>query len=91
MVKKAKGRIFVISSPSGGGKTTVCNRLKKEGFDVKYSISATTRKPRKDEKKGRDYHFIKREEFKRMVRKNKFLEWEDGDEFLVYGMLFTKV
>ena len=58
---RRRGRIFVISSPSGGGKTSVCKRLKQGRFDVAYSVSATTRKPRNGEKAGRHYIFLSRE------------------------------
>lgn len=80
---KKRGRIFVVSSPSGGGKTTICNSLKKEGFNIKYSVSATTRQPRPNEKDGHDYRFLKREEFERLASEGKFLEWADN-----YGDLY---
>lgn len=87
---KKKGRIFVISSPSGGGKTTICNRLKRERFKIKYSISATTRKRRVGEVNGRDYYFLQRKEFQRLIKRDKFLEWADnfGD---LYGTLKASV
>jgi guanylate kinase len=74
MAKKA-GRVFVISSPSGGGKTTICKRLKRDRFDIRYSVSATTREPRPGEKNGRDYYFLKKSEFERLIKKKGFLEW----------------
>lgn len=78
MKTKKKGRIFVISSPSGGGKTTVCNQLKKEGFNIQFSVSATTRLPRVGEQDGKDYYFLKKNAFKRLIRKNGFLEWAEN-------------
>lgn len=75
---KKKGKIFVISSPSGGGKTTICKRLKEQRFDIEYSISATTRRPRADEKNRRDYYFLKKEDFIRLMRRNRFLEWANN-------------
>jgi guanylate kinase len=73
-----KGRIFVISSPSGGGKTTVCNRLRRGGLGLEYSVSATTRPPRSNEKNGRDYIFIDKDEFRRMKSRKRFLEWTNN-------------
>ncbi|NQT07193.1 MAG: guanylate kinase [Candidatus Omnitrophica bacterium] len=77
-MKRKRGKIFVISSPSGGGKTSVCTRLKKTRFDIKYSVSATTRTPRKGEVNGRDYHFFLKARFKRLIKSGKFLEWADN-------------
>jgi guanylate kinase len=76
--RKRKGKIFVLSSPSGGGKTSVCARIKQERFDIRYSISATTRAPREGEKNGRDYIFISRKRFKALISNKSFLEWEDN-------------
>ncbi len=83
---KKRGIIFVISSPSGCGKTTVCNWLKRERFDITHAISVTTRHPRHSEKNGKDYYFIDKPEFRRLVRSNRFLEWANnfGD---LYGTL----
>ena len=78
MSRVRSGRIFIISSPSGGGKTTVCSRLKKTRPNIEYSISATTRRPRKGEKDGKDYHFLKKVEFLRRISRNDFLEWENN-------------
>ena len=75
---KRKGRIFVLSSPSGGGKTTLCNALKKGRFAVEFSVSATTRRPRSAERNGKDYMFIEKKEFKRLLAKKEFLEWTDN-------------
>ncbi len=75
---RKRGRIFVLSSPSGGGKTTILKRLKRERFNVVYSVSATTRPPRPGERNGRDYYFLKDSQFRRLVRRKKFLEWTDN-------------
>ncbi len=73
---KKKGLIFIISAPSGAGKTTVIkNFLKKHKKDFVLSISVTTRKPRKNEKDGRDYFFISREKFRQYIKNGKFLEY----------------
>jgi len=78
MKLKRNGKIFVISSPSGGGKTTICNRLKHGHFNIKYSVSATTRRRRPGESNGRDYYFLPKREFKRLIARNKFLEWTNN-------------
>lgn len=77
-MKRRKGNIFVLSSPSGCGKTTVCKRLKKERFNIEYSVSATTRLPREGEKDGKDYIFLSRKKFKALFSKKSFLEWTDN-------------
>jgi len=65
----------VLSSPSGGGKTTVAGRLLKKDRNLIRSVSCTTRKPRPGERQGRDYFFITSGRFKAMVSKRAFLEW----------------
>jgi len=66
--------LLVLSSPSGGGKTTIARRLLDARADVGYSVSATTRAPRAGEVAGRDYHFLSRPEFERRVGAGDFLE-----------------
>lgn len=73
MVKK--GLMIVLSSPSGGGKTTIAHRLLKKDKNIVRSVSCTTRKPRAGEKNGRDYFFITSTRFKSMVTRKAFLEW----------------
>ncbi len=75
---KRRGRIFVLSSPSGGGKTTICRRLRRRKFNVGYSVSVTTRKRRNGERNGRDYIFLSRREFRGLLAKGNFLEWTDN-------------
>lgn len=69
--------VFVISAPSGSGKTTLVNELRKIVPDLEFSVSYTTRPPRGSEHNGRDYYFISREEFERMLAKDEFLEHAD--------------
>ena len=73
MAEKKAGIILILSSPSGAGKTTL---VKKISLKKKYriSISHTTRKPRLNERNGRDYFFVKNKEFKELIKKKKFLE-----------------
>ena len=66
---------MVLSSPSGGGKTTVCQKILKKHKDFSRSVSATTRKRRKGERQGKDYIFLTEEEFKGKIRNRQFVEW----------------
>lgn len=77
MQKKNRGRLFIVSAPSGAGKTTLCQKIIKKHPQIKFSVSYTTRMPRKGEINNVDYTFIDREEFKRMVSEGKFLEWAE--------------
>ncbi len=70
------GCFFIISAPSGAGKTTLCKRLM-DRFDIIYSVSYTTRAPRKDERNGVDYFYISKEEFEKKIREDKWAEWAE--------------
>ena len=73
MAEKKAGVIVILSSPSGAGKTTLVRKISlKKKFKI--SISHTTRKPRPNEKNARDYFFINNQEFKKLIKSNKFLE-----------------
>ncbi|MGB9891689.1 guanylate kinase [Thermodesulfovibrio yellowstonii] len=78
-----KGIIFVISAPSGTGKTTLCERLLKILPDLKMSISHTTRQPRPYEKNGVDYFFVDKKNFEKMIANDEFIEWAE-----VYGNFY---
>ncbi|MBN1445800.1 MAG: guanylate kinase [Candidatus Omnitrophica bacterium] len=80
MRKKLKKRIFVISAPSGTGKTTIGKILRTKIPGLELTISCTTRKPRPGEKNGIDYHFISVSRFRKMAENKKFAEWAE-----VYG------
>ena len=69
-----KGLLFVISAPSGTGKSTLCRELVKAFPELSYSVSMTTREPRKGEKDGLDYYFIRRAKFEEIVKQGGFLE-----------------
>lgn len=71
------GRLFIISAPSGAGKTTLCKILLDRFPDLLYSVSFTTRTPRQGEKKGKDYNFITKEEFCRGIKKGMWAEWAE--------------
>ena len=72
---KSRGILLVLSGPSGAGKGTVCHEVRKKLENMKYSISATTRKPRVIERDGREYFFLSKEEFERKIQAGQFLEW----------------
>lgn len=69
-----RGILFVVSSPSGAGKTTLARRLA-AAHVLKFSVSYTTRPPRPNEQEGRDYHFVSNERFTAMVEAREFAEW----------------
>jgi guanylate kinase len=69
--------LVIISSPSGAGKTTLCNRLRKEFPLLSFSVSHTTRKPRVGEQNGREYHFVDVDNFNNMVATHAFAEWAE--------------
>ena len=73
--RNTKPLLITISAPSGAGKTTLCNRLVKEFENIEYSISCTTRKPRGNEEDGVDYYFLSGRNFKKLIKKNEFLEF----------------
>jgi len=83
LLEKKKGLILVISAPAGAGKTTLCKRLLQAFPSFTYSVSFTTRPPRKNEIEGVDYYFVSREEFEKMIKKEAFLEWAE-----VHGQLY---
>ena len=68
------GILFIISAPSGSGKSTLVNEVRKQLTGIEFSVSWTTRPPRGSEQDGREYHFVSREEFERMVAAGQFLE-----------------
>ena len=70
-----KELLIVLSSPSGGGKTTICEIILKKHKDYVRSVSATTRKRRKGERQGIDYLFMTEDEFKKKIKRSEFIEW----------------
>jgi guanylate kinase len=75
-LESKKGKIFVISAPSGTGKTTIVRRILSDYPELAFSVSATTRKKREHEVDGVDYFFISEEEFKKKIQNDEFVEWE---------------
>src|SRR5205823_13068022 len=78
-----RGMLIVVSSPSGGGKGTLIDRVLKTVPGVSYSVSFTTRAPRTGEEHGREYFFVSTAEFEEMIARGDFLEWAN-----VYGHLY---
>lgn len=75
--RKNRGILFIVSAPSGTGKTTLCKKLVSSLPNLKFSVSYTTRRPRPREVNNRDYTFISRNEFMSMVDKKEFIEWAE--------------
>ena len=75
MSKEKKGMMFVLSSPSGAGKTTLTKKIAENNKNFTISISHTTRKPRSNEINGRDYKFVSVQEFNTLVKENNFFEY----------------
>ena len=82
-----EGKAIIFSAPSGAGKTTIVRHLLNSGLNLSFSISATTRSPRGTEKDGVDYFFLPVDEFRRRVRNNEFVEWEEVYSDIMYGTL----
>jgi guanylate kinase len=76
--------LLIVSSPSGAGKTTLTNALRQNVPKLLFSVSHTTRRPRPGEVDGREYYFVDRPEFERLVREGTFLEWAEVHDNL-YG------
>ncbi len=74
--QQARGRLVVISGPSGAGKSTIAREVLRR-TDSEFSISATTRRPRAGEVDGRDYRFLDRQTFERMIQAGELLEWAE--------------
>lgn len=79
----ARGSIIVLSAPSGAGKSTLVRRLRASLPGLAFSVSHTTRAPRRGERNGREYFFVTPARFKRLVRAGEFVEWAD-----VFGHLY---
>ena len=75
MAKEKRGMMFVLSSPSGAGKTTLTKKIAENNKNFTISISHTTRKPRPNEINGRDYKFVSVQEFNTLVKENNFFEY----------------
>jgi len=85
------GKLIIFSAPSGAGKTTIVQHLLKSNLDLEFSISAASRKRRSNEVSGKDYYFIPVEEFKKKIKNDDFLEWEEVYTDHFYGTLKSEV
>ena len=90
MEKKYK-KIILITAPSGSGKTSIVNHLMKKFSQLAFSVSATTREPRKNEIDGHHYYFINEKEFLEKIHNKEFLEWEMVYEGKYYGTLKSDI
>ena len=86
-----KEKLFIFSAPSGAGKSTIVQHLMKQGLGLEFSISATSREPREGEVDGREYHFISPEKFRKMIKEDAFIEWEEVYPDQFYGTLYSEV
>jgi guanylate kinase len=86
----SNGKLYVLSSPSGGGKSTVIRELRRRNPDIGYSVSVTTRPRRKDERHGEDYFFVDESEFKKKIQEGAFIEWAVVHGYY-YGTLWEQV
>ncbi len=86
------GKLLVFSAPSGSGKTTIVRHLlQQEDLNLEFSVSATSRAPRGDEKHGENYYFISLKDFKQHIKQGDFLEWEEVYRDNFYGTLKKEV
>ncbi len=90
---KGRGRLIIVSAPSGSGKSTIVNYLMKKHpeFRLAFSVSATSRPPRGEERNGVEYYFLTEEEFRRHIKAGDFLEYEEVYEGRFYGTLKSQV
>ena len=87
-----KGKLLVFSAPSGSGKTTIVRHLLAQpDLNLEFSISCTTRAPRGEEVDGKDYYFISWDEFKKHIKAENFVEWEEVYTDNFYGTLKAEV
>ena len=89
--RKSKPRYIIFSAPSGSGKSTLVNHMMQKGLPLAFSISATSRAPRKGEIHTEHYHFLKPQDFKERIDNEEFVEWEEVYEQVYYGTLKSEL
>lgn len=85
------GKVIIFSAPSGSGKSTIVNYLLSRGLGLEFSISATCRSPRGEERHGKEYYFFSTDEFRQKIDKDDFLEWEQVYPGCYYGTLKSEL
>ena len=88
---KLNQKLLIITAPSGAGKSTIVHHILTCGFNMEFSVSATSRAPRGNEVHGVDYYYLTPEEFRSKIRKNEFLEYEEVYPDSFYGTLHSEV
>lgn len=88
---KMEGKLVIISAPSGAGKSTIVKHLLEKVNNLEFSVSATTRAPRGEEKNGKEYYFLSAEEFREKIGNGEFIEWEEVYKDQMYGTLKSEI
>lgn len=89
---KKKGKLIIVSAPSGTGKSTIINEIiKDKDLRLQFSVSATTRKPREGERHGVHYYFLELDDFKKRIERDEFAEYEEVYEGRYYGTLKSEL
>jgi guanylate kinase len=86
-----KGKLVIISAPSGAGKSTIVRHLLGSKLNLEFSVSATTRPPRGAEKNGREYYFLSVDDFRKRIENEDFVEWEEVYRDQLYGTLKSEI
>lgn len=86
-----EGKLIILSAPSGSGKTTIINRLLDKNLPLEFSVSATSRPPRGNEKNGVEYYFLSVDQFKEKIKESCFIEYEEVYPDRFYGTLKSEV
>jgi guanylate kinase len=86
-----KGKLVIISAPSGAGKSTIIRHLLDKGINLEFSISATTRAPRGTEVNGKEYYFLTVADFRKKIYNDDFVEWEEVYMDQFYGTLKSEI
>lgn len=88
----SNGKVIIFSAPSGSGKSTIVRELLNEkSFKLEFSISATSRSPRGNEKNGIEYYFLSADNFKNKINNDEFIEWEEVYSGCYYGTLRSEI
>ena len=85
------GKLIIFSAPSGSGKSTIIQRLIEAGYDLSFSVSATSRSPRGAERNGVEYWFLSPDEFIKKIAANEFVEYEEVYSGCFYGTLVSEI